>query len=65
MHMQRAVDQIKAMRGEVLQAVDLRRIAPTYLVGIDFRGTFDFDSPLADRVRPSQWTVGVNELRSA
>ena len=52
MHMQRAVGQIKAMRGEVLQAVDLRRIAPTYLVGIDFRGTFDFDSPLCGPCSP-------------
>ncbi|ABO60166.1 transposase Tn3 family protein (plasmid) [Burkholderia vietnamiensis G4] len=54
MHMQRAVDQIEAMSGDALQAVALRRIAPTHLEGINLRGTFDFPiARYADRVLPS------------
>ena len=67
MHMQRAVGQIEAMSGDVLRAVDLRRIAPTYLEGINLRGTFDFPiTRYADRVLPSLVDgLSVNELRSA
>jgi hypothetical protein len=67
MHMQRAVGQIEVMSGEVLRAVELRRIAPTYLEGINLRGTFDFPiARYADRVLPSlAGSLSVNELRSA
>ncbi len=65
--MQRAVSQIEAISGDVLRAVDLRRIAPTYLEGINLRGTFDFPiARYADRVLPSLVDgLSVNELRSA
>ena len=67
MHMQRAVGQIEALSGDALRAVDLRRIAPTYLEGINLRGTFDFPiARYADRVLPSLVDgLSVNELRSA
>jgi len=54
MHMQHAVDQIESMSGDVIQATNLRRIAPTYLEGINLRGTCDFPiARYADRVLPS------------
>jgi hypothetical protein len=64
---QRAVGQIEAMSGDVLRAVDLRRIAPTYLEGINLRGTLDFPiARYADRVLPNLVDgLSVNELRSA
>jgi hypothetical protein len=67
MHMQRAVDQIEEITGDSPQAVDLRRIAPTYLEGINLRGTFDFPiARYAERVLPSLvGSLSVNELRSA
>lgn len=67
MHMQRAVGQIEAMSGGVLRAADLRRIASTYLAGINLRGTFDFPiARYADRVLPSLvGGLSLNELRSA
>lgn len=67
MHMQRAVDRIEVISGDVIQPLDLRRIAPTYLEGINLRGTFDFPiTRYADRVLPGLvGGLSVNELRSA
>jgi hypothetical protein len=67
MHMQRGIDQMEDMNGSPLQASDLRRIAPTYLEGINLRGTFDFPiARYADRVLPSLvGGLSLNELRSA
>jgi hypothetical protein len=66
-HMQRAVGQIETMSGDVLRAVDLRRIVPTYLEGINWRGTFDFPiTRYADRILPSLATgLAANERRLA
>ncbi|WP_232442577.1 Tn3 family transposase, partial [Burkholderia ubonensis] len=53
-HMQRAVDRIEALGQTPVLPEYLRRIAPTYLEGINLRGTFDF--PVADfahRLMPS------------
>lgn len=65
--MQRGIDQMEDMNGSSLQASDLRRIAPTYLEGINLRGTFDFPiARYADRVLPSLvGGLSLNELRSA
>ena len=67
MHMQRAVDQMEQINGDSLQAADLRRIAPTYLEGINLRGTFDFPiARYAERVLPSlAGGLSANELRLA
>lgn len=46
MHMQRAVERIETLGQTPVRPEYLRRIAPTYLEGINLRGTFDF--PVAD-----------------
>ncbi|UMY33482.1 Tn3 family transposase [Burkholderia contaminans] len=54
MHMQRAVERIEALGQAPVLPEYLRRIAPTYLEGINLRGTFEF--PVADyahRLMPS------------
>ncbi len=51
MHMQQALD---AIGGESMRAEDLRQIAPTYLEGINLRGTFEFPiARYAHRLLPS------------
>ncbi len=54
MHMQRAVERIETLGQTPVLPDYLRRIAPTYLEGINLRGTFEF--PVADyahRLMPS------------
>ncbi|KVD49416.1 Tn3 family transposase [Burkholderia ubonensis] len=54
MHMQRAVERIETLGQTPVLPDHLRRIAPTYLEGINLRGTFEF--PVADyehRLMPS------------
>ncbi len=54
MHMQRAVERIETLGQTPVLPEYLRRIAPTYLEGINLRGTFEF--PVADyahRLMPS------------
>ncbi|WP_415873946.1 LysR family transcriptional regulator [Burkholderia ubonensis] len=54
MHMQQAVDRIEAVGQTPILPEYLRRIAPTYLEGINLRGTFDFPvADFADRLMPS------------
>ncbi|CAJ3199676.1 transposase Tn3 family protein [Burkholderia pseudomallei] len=64
-HMQQAVDRIEALGQMPVRPEYLRRIAPTYLEGINLRGTFDF--PVADfahRLMPSLM-IGVPMARSS
>ena len=54
MHMQKALDAIEAVGGEPMRAEDLRQIGPTYLDGINLRGTFEFPiARYAHRLLPS------------
>ncbi len=41
-HMQRALENIEASRGQPIATEQLRRIAPTHIEGINLRGTFNF-----------------------
>lgn len=53
-HMQRALEEIQAATGVPLDPGQLRRIAPTYLEGINLRGTFNFPvARYAHRILPS------------
>ncbi|MDR8939468.1 transposase [Burkholderia pseudomultivorans] len=53
-HMQRALENIEARRGQPIATEQLRRIAPTHIEGINLRGTFNFPVSLyAKRILPS------------
>ncbi len=53
-HMQQTLEGLEATRGQPLDAEQLRRIAPTYLEGINLRGTFNFPvARYAWRILPS------------
>lgn len=53
-HMQRALENIEASRGQPIATEQLRRIAPTHIEGINLRGTFNFPVSLyAKRILPS------------
>jgi hypothetical protein len=53
-HMQSALENMEAARGQSLETEQLRRIAPTHLDGINLRGTFNFPvARYAKRILPS------------
>lgn len=53
-HMQRALEDVEASRGQSISTDQLRRIAPTHIEGINLRGTFNFPVALcAKRILPS------------
>ncbi len=53
-HMQSALENMEAARGQPLETEQLRRIAPTHLDGINLRGTFNFPvARYAKRILPS------------
>lgn len=53
-HMQRALEDIEASRGQSIATEQLRRIASTHIEGINLRGTFNFPVALyAKRILPS------------